>query len=219
MGRLAASLGRLRASVRPRRVVYTCSSGYSEHFNDFVYERDGIDFVCFTDDPELRSDFWTINPMSRGLLDPARAAKQIKALPHRFLPEYDWSLYIENTVRLKTSPKRLFDEFLARVRSSFVCFRHGSLTPAEVPLIEAEKLFRQPSPALLPELVAASSLAAKAEGPKREPQKVSGCRVLPRETAAGQRWVHRCGGLVDSRLSGDTWPRSIRSMSPTRPWG
>jgi hypothetical protein len=93
MGLLATSLRRLRASMRPRRVVYTCLFGYSEHFNDFVYERDGIDFVCFADDPELRSNFWTINLMSRGLLDPARAATQIKALPHRFLPEYDWSLY------------------------------------------------------------------------------------------------------------------------------
>src|ERR1700693_5250441 len=113
MGLHATSLRRIRAAARPRHIVSTCLFGCSEHFNDFVYERDDIDFVCFTDDPELRSEFWTINVMSRGLLDPARVAKQIKALPHRFLPEYDWSLYIDNTVHLKTPPKRLFDEFLA----------------------------------------------------------------------------------------------------------
>ena len=62
---LAASLrGRRRA--RPRRVVYTCLFGFSEHFNDFVYERDDIDFVCFTDDPELRSRFWTVKLLPRG---------------------------------------------------------------------------------------------------------------------------------------------------------
>jgi len=107
-----------------RRVVYTCLFGYSELFNDFRYERDGIDFVCFTDDPELRSDFWKIELLPRKLMHPARAAKKIKASPHIYLPEYDWSLYVDNTVRLKVAPKRLFDEFLAPAKSPLVCFRH-----------------------------------------------------------------------------------------------
>ena len=84
-----------------RRVVYTCLFGHSELFNDFEYERDGIDFICFTDDPELRSDFWKIELLPRKALDPARAAKKIKSLPHVYLAQYDQSLYIDNTVRLK----------------------------------------------------------------------------------------------------------------------
>ena len=106
------------------RVVYTCLFGHSELFNDFEYERNGIDFVCFTDDPELRSDFWKIELLPRRVLDPARAAKKIKALPHIYLAQYDWSLYIDNTVRLKVEPNRLFDEFLAPAKSPMVCFRH-----------------------------------------------------------------------------------------------
>ncbi|WP_370870921.1 glycosyltransferase domain-containing protein, partial [Bradyrhizobium sp.] len=107
-----------------RRVVYTCLFGHSELFNDFRYERNGVDFVCFTDDPELRSDFWEIRLLPRQLLDPARAAKRIKALPHIYLQEYDWSLYIDNTVRLKAAPNRIFDEYLAPAGSPMVCFRH-----------------------------------------------------------------------------------------------
>jgi Protein of unknown function (DUF616) len=121
---LAAPLRRLRRRGRPRRIVYTCLFGFSEHFNDFSYDRDDIDFVCFTDDPELRSDFWSVKLMPRGALDPARMAKQIKALPHRFLPDHDWSLYIDNTIRLKVPPAQLFEEFLAPSPSPFVCFRH-----------------------------------------------------------------------------------------------
>lgn len=107
-----------------KRVVYTCLFGHSEQFNDFEYERGDIDFICFTDDPELRSDFWKLVVLPRPLLDPARMAKKIKALAHVFLEEYDWSLYIDNTVRLKASPQRLFDEFLAPAKSPLVCFRH-----------------------------------------------------------------------------------------------
>jgi hypothetical protein len=107
-----------------RRVVYTCLFGHSELFNGFEYERDGIDFICFTDDPELRSDFWKIELLPRKGLDPARAAKKIKALPHIYLAQYDHSLYIDNTVRLKAAPKRIFDEYLAPAKSPLVCFRH-----------------------------------------------------------------------------------------------
>jgi hypothetical protein len=121
---LSTLVRRLRGRGRPRRVVYTCLFGFSEHFNDFAYQRDDIDFVCFTDDPELRSEFWTMRLVRRSDLDPARMAKRIKALPHRFLPEYDWSLYVDNTVRLKVPPAQLFDEFLAPSASPLVCFRH-----------------------------------------------------------------------------------------------
>ena len=105
-------------------MVYTCLFGFSEHFNDFRYRRDGIDFICFTDDPTLRSKFWSMRLVPRRELDPARMAKRIKALPHRVLPEYDWSLYIDNTVRLKVAPAQLFDELLAPAASPLVCFRH-----------------------------------------------------------------------------------------------
>lgn len=110
------------------RVVYTCLFGHSELFNDFRYEKDGIDFVCFTDDPELRSDFWKIELVPRKLMHPARAAKKVKALPHVYLPQYERSLYVDNTVRLKVAPKRLFDEFLEPAKSPLVCFKHFERT-------------------------------------------------------------------------------------------
>ena len=113
------------SSSAPRCVVYTCLFGFSEHFNDFPYERDDrIDYICFTDDPNLHSDFWDVRLTSCGMLDPARAAKRIKALPHVYLPEYDWSLYVDNTVRLKRPPRQLFDLFLAPSKSPFLCFRN-----------------------------------------------------------------------------------------------
>jgi hypothetical protein len=107
-----------------KRVVYTCLFGHSELFNDFTYERDGIDFICFTDDPELRSDFWKIELLPRKILDPARASKKLKALSHIYLAQYDWSLYVDNTVRLKVAPNRFFEEFLVPSKSALACFRH-----------------------------------------------------------------------------------------------
>lgn len=99
--------------------------GYSEQFNDFSYEPDKTtDFICFTDDPALKSKFWRMKLVSPSLLDSPRAAKKIKHLPHRFLAEYDYSLYVDNTVRLKQPAHAIFDQLLIPAQSSFVCFHH-----------------------------------------------------------------------------------------------
>jgi len=108
-----------------RRVVYTCLFGSSEAFNDFTYERDpDIDFVCFTDDSELRSNFWRVEYVPSGLLDPPRASKKVKHLPHRYLSAYRESLYLDNTVQLKRPARELFDELLCPSPSPWVAFRH-----------------------------------------------------------------------------------------------
>jgi hypothetical protein len=110
---------------RPRKVVYTCLFGDYERFNDFEYERSpDVDFVLFTDDPEIGSRHWKTIVMPRGMLDAARTAREIKTQPHRFLPDYDWSLFIDNNVRLKVSPRDIFEKYLADSASPHVCFRH-----------------------------------------------------------------------------------------------
>ena len=121
------SIGRWRWASRwrkpRRRVVYTCLFGHSEPFSDWRYESDGsIDFVCFTDDPSLSSSFWHVHLMPPCLLDPGRASKRIKHLPHKYLASYDESLYLDNTVRLRLPPAAMFAK-LERA-DLFRCFRH-----------------------------------------------------------------------------------------------
>jgi hypothetical protein len=108
-----------------RRVVYTCMFGYSEHFNDFHYETDpSIDFVCFTDNPNLASSFWRLQVLPPGPFDPHRASKRIKHLAHRYLEAYGECLYLDNTVRLKCPPLVLFEKLLNPCSRPWVCFAH-----------------------------------------------------------------------------------------------
>jgi hypothetical protein len=123
----SSSIGRWQWAFRwrkPRRkVIYTCLFGQSEPFNDFRYESDNsIDCVCFTDDPSLSASFWQVQVMPPCLLDPARASKRIKHLPHKYLADYDESLYLDNTVRLRVPPAAMFAK-LERA-AVFKCFRH-----------------------------------------------------------------------------------------------
>lgn len=115
---------RLLAIGKPRRVVYTCLFGFSERFLDQKLERDErTDFVCFTDDEELRSDFWQMIVAPKSLLDPHRRSKGFKHRPHLFFPNHECSLYIDNTVELTTSPKVIFRQLKIK-NSSFMMFEH-----------------------------------------------------------------------------------------------
>ncbi|GAC1335407.1 MAG: hypothetical protein NVSMB26_19910 [Beijerinckiaceae bacterium] len=93
---------------RPRRVVYTCLFGHSEFFNDYKLEDSDIDYICFTDDNDLRPLNWQVRLFENKLLDSARLSKSFKHLPHYYLPEYDQSLYIDNKVCLRTPPAEIF---------------------------------------------------------------------------------------------------------------
>ncbi len=102
------------AKTRKLKVaVYTVLVGQKELLNDPLFYLDqsaptdlDLDFICFTDNPELRSSTWTMRHLEHPLLPPARLSRLPKALPHQFLPDYDYSLYMDNTVVFKRLPQR-----------------------------------------------------------------------------------------------------------------
>jgi hypothetical protein len=86
--------------------VFTALFGNYEVLNEQPQARNSpLPFICFTDDPDLRSETWQIR-LSRPLLalDPIRSQRDIKIRAHRHLPEFSASLYIDNSVILREDP-------------------------------------------------------------------------------------------------------------------
>lgn len=105
-------------------VVYTVLTGHKEELqNPFPKNSSGYERICFTDNPNLKSDYWTIVLMDDQHLDSVREYNRYKLLPHRFLPDFDWSLYFDNTVYLKTEPLIIWEKY-SHSKSSFICFKH-----------------------------------------------------------------------------------------------
>ncbi len=76
-------------------VVYTAVSGkYDDIITPTVVE-DDFDYICFTDNKDLKSDFWDIHYMEDLDLDSVRKARRYKILPHKYLKEYDYSFWID----------------------------------------------------------------------------------------------------------------------------
>jgi len=102
------------APDRGRCCVYTALlNGYEQLTEQPVRRESGVDFLCFTDDPSLTSDTWDLRLVTPLLpADPARSQRYLKIRADRVLPEYDVSLYIDNSVLLRVPPEDLIAALL-----------------------------------------------------------------------------------------------------------
>lgn len=93
--------------------VYMTMIGKYEQLNDQpVASRSDIPFVCLTDDPDLKSDTWQIRLVLPTFgMDPIRSQRDLKLRPHVHLPDFEGSLYIDNTVILKETPETIVDRY------------------------------------------------------------------------------------------------------------
>ncbi|NLE74842.1 MAG: FkbM family methyltransferase [Actinobacteria bacterium] len=115
-----------RAGERgPRFCVYTILIGGYELLNEQPVARESsIPFLCLTDDPELRSESWTMRLVSPVFsMDPVRSQRDIKIRPHVHLPDFDGSLYIDNSILLTEPPERVIERYLV---GSVFCIPHHS---------------------------------------------------------------------------------------------
>jgi hypothetical protein len=108
------TIARLAPAVpaRLRVCVYTCLIGSTELLNEqSVAASSDIPFICLSDNPDRRSETWEVRPVSPLFeMDLVRSQRALKLLPHKYLPDFDASLYIDNGVLLSKAPEDLIAE-------------------------------------------------------------------------------------------------------------
>lgn len=87
----------------PKIVVYTCITGGYDGLIEPTVITPGVDYICFTDDATLKSKNWEIRPMPEELKDLSAVKQQrgVKILAHRYLPDYDISIWVDGAVIVK----------------------------------------------------------------------------------------------------------------------
>ena len=99
-------------------VVYTAIFGGYDFLYEPLVKPDNVDYVCFTDSKDMKSDTWDIRytlPLYNNpeLKNPAvRNARKHKALPHRFLPEYEYSVWVDGNAQCRGDVNELIQEYL-----------------------------------------------------------------------------------------------------------
>ena len=75
-------------------VVYTAITANYDNLYEPQYKSDKFDYVCFTDNPDIKSNFWKIIPFPRENLDSTRKARYVKIQPHLFFQDYNYSVWV-----------------------------------------------------------------------------------------------------------------------------
>ena len=83
-----------------KKVIYTCLTGGYDALREPAVLRDGWDYVCFTDAPGSgRKGAWELRALEGA--DAQAASRRPKLLPHRYLPDYDVSLYLDSNIEIR----------------------------------------------------------------------------------------------------------------------
>ena len=95
----------------PRGVIYTSIFGSEYYLHDPKVVLDNWDYICFTDNMKFQSDIWDIRLIPK-MYDGVRDSKKPKLLPHRYLEEYDISVWVDGDVKIIGDVNYLVDVYL-----------------------------------------------------------------------------------------------------------
>lgn len=81
-------------------VCYTCITGEYDLLRTPKVINKNIDYICFTDNLQLKSTVWQIKQIPDELqgLNAVKQQRIIKICPHRYLKEYDISIWVDGNV-------------------------------------------------------------------------------------------------------------------------
>ena len=78
-----------------RLAIYTALTGDYDNVQEVLYKEDGVDYILFTNNPNVKSKTWKV-VLVESELDNVLLSREIKMLPHKYLgAEYDTSIYID----------------------------------------------------------------------------------------------------------------------------
>ena len=105
-----------------KKVVYTAITGNYDELITPEYVNNNWDYICFTDNLHLTSDFWQIRRMEELDLDHIKKARRYKILPHQYLPEYENSLWIDGNYKIIGNIDNYIEKY--SLKSSMMCLNH-----------------------------------------------------------------------------------------------
>ena len=91
-------------------VVYTAIFGGYDKLQTPKNISSQVDYICFTDS-NLESDIWEIRKVPAIYSDSTRCARKYKLLPHRYLSDYDVSIWIDGNIVIHGS----IDNFITNI--------------------------------------------------------------------------------------------------------
>lgn len=105
--------------------IYTVAMG-AEYKLPKTVPCPGVSYICFSDRPQADSNGWTVRQVEPLFpLELARSSREQKIRPHRWLQNFDRTIYVDTKVQLTGSPLELWDFLIPNERVVFGALHHS----------------------------------------------------------------------------------------------
>lgn len=102
-----------------RMVVYTAISGHYDRLSEPKYFNSNFDYICFSDNKKLKSKYWKIIEFPNCEDNLVMLNKMVKLLPHKYLSEYEYSIYMDGNFDIIGNLDELIAKFLRTNQIAF----------------------------------------------------------------------------------------------------
>lgn len=106
--------------------VYTCITGEYDDVKDFTeFKEKNIDYILFTNNKNIKSNFWKVVYIENEGLDNAKLNRKIKILGHDIINNnYDYSIYIDGSITLRKKITDFFNNCCDFDNFDLIGFKH-----------------------------------------------------------------------------------------------
>ncbi len=105
--------------------VYTCITGEYDGLKEIEEKERGIDYYCFTNNKNIKSDTWNVVYIEDSNLSNVELARKTKILGHPLLNEkYEILVWMDGNITFNKKIKDFIKTYL-KPKDVFVAFKHG----------------------------------------------------------------------------------------------
>jgi hypothetical protein len=105
-----------------KKVVYSANFGSYDLLREPKFVDHDVDYIYFTDNPDIKSEIWSVIYIEVAFYDARMTARILKHLPHIFLTQYNSSIWID--ARIMTNKCSANSIFSKMGKEKFMCFKH-----------------------------------------------------------------------------------------------
>lgn len=103
--------------------IYTCITGDYDNLKEYKYRDDNYDYVCFTNNKSIKSNFWNMVYLDDEL-DNLTLARKIKILGHEELKKYDLTIWLDGAMQLRKPLSTFISECCDLKKYDMIGFNH-----------------------------------------------------------------------------------------------
>ena len=123
--------------------VYTCITGNYDNLIEINNIEEGIDYICYTNNKEIKSKTWKVEYIQDDNLTNVQLARKIKILGTPKLAKYDVVVWIDGRIYFEKSIKDFIKEYVDLKNYDLVGFKHfcrNSINNEMIANYEIEKI-------------------------------------------------------------------------------